>query len=69
MSINVTTTLTPTTAAIDIESLAQNYYIQFAHERYEYWKGDCVWGYKKRNGKWWQELIQERRKDIQTEIT
>jgi hypothetical protein len=24
---------------------------------------------KKGNGKWWQELIQERRRDIQTEIT
>jgi hypothetical protein len=24
---------------------------------------------KKRKGKWWQELIQEREKDIQTEIT
>jgi hypothetical protein len=24
---------------------------------------------KKRKGKWWQELIQERGKDIQTEMT
>ena len=24
---------------------------------------------KKRRGKWWRELIQERRKDIQTEMT
>jgi len=24
---------------------------------------------KKRKGKWWQELIQESRRDIQTEMT
>jgi hypothetical protein len=29
-----------------------------------------VYGYsKKRKGKWWQELVEERREDIQTEIT
>jgi hypothetical protein len=24
---------------------------------------------KKRRGKWWQDLVEERRKDIQTEMT
>jgi hypothetical protein len=32
--------------------------------------GRTVYGdSKKRNGKWWHELIQERRRDIQAEIT
>jgi hypothetical protein len=29
--------------------------------------GRTVYGYSKKNRKWWYELIQERRKDIETE--
>jgi hypothetical protein len=44
MSIIVTTTTPTPSAAIDIEWLAQNCYIQFAHEDREY-----------RNGSWHKE--------------